>query len=284
MPNLSRRTSIFDRGAWSNYAASTYKGDRFTSAEVEANTQNPPTFAGGDLYVYINNIRVGNLESLTYTISIETVGQYNMGDRNPKAFTQGKRMIAGSMVFSQYDRHAVLQGVFNLTKLGVRTLGDLWEHTNTVNAADQLITQQATILGASNLALGSQGTTIAPDASPGNASARTADAYNLRGLSVEALNAELYQQLRNTARLLAATKLVYTDQLPPFDMTLIGMEKSGRAARSAIFGIQFVQETAGWTQNDLGSSMGLSFVCRHVEPWSPVELDAAGNTFRVPSY
>lgn len=265
----------FSRTAWSPYAVSTYKGDRFTADEVEANTSNPPTFAGGDLFIYINNIRVGNLESLTYTVSTETVGNYNMGDRNPKAFTQGKRMVAGSMVFSQYDRHAVLQGVFNLTKLGVRTLGDLWENTGAINAADALITKNTTLSMGNNTLPGA--TSVAPTYVPAvdaTNTTRIVDAYNLRGVSLESFNRELLEQLRQTARLIAATRLTYSDQLPPFDMTIIGMEKSGRAARAAIFGIQFVQETAGWTQNDLGSSMGLSFVARHVDPWSPIEMDA----------
>lgn len=225
-------------------------------------------FSGGDLHAYINDIKVGNLESVTWTVSVEVVGNYVMGRRDAVTYATGKRVLVGSMVFSQYDRHAILQQVFNLSNRGVNTLGDAWALSEaSLNSRIQTVAPaEAT---AAVKSLGS-----AADKYDGTASSYTATTFgNMRGLSPDEYRAQLADQIRNAAETVAATRFNYSDQIPPFDLTLVGVNKTGAAAKCTIFGMQITQETGGYSQNDMGNSVGVSYVALSATPWTP--LDAA---------
>jgi len=256
--------------------------DQFLGETADAYdaANNLQTFTGGDLQAYINNIKVGNLESCTWSISVEVVGNYVMGRRDAVTYTTGKRVVVGSVVFSQYDRHALLEGVFNLKKMKMRTMGNMWDYISTqgggTNQAQALARERYTLLAPLGVGAAA-GATAYSNAEPaaGNISANTGN-QQMRGLSGTDFDNQLAAQLRDTARLVGSQKINYSDQLPPFDLTLTGVTKNGTAARCAIFGMQITQETAGFSQNDLGNSVGMSFVALGVEPWRPVEFDAAG--------
>ncbi|MGL4820712.1 MAG: hypothetical protein ACRC5C_12135, partial [Bacilli bacterium] len=47
---------------------------------------------------------IGELQAITYSVTREKVPVYVMGDPNPKSFSRGKRGIAGSLVFTVFDR------------------------------------------------------------------------------------------------------------------------------------------------------------------------------------
>jgi len=69
-------------------------------------------FSGANITATIGNKKLGSLQALTCSITREVAALYGFGDANPKAFVKGKRGIAGSLVFTQFDRHALLQEVF----------------------------------------------------------------------------------------------------------------------------------------------------------------------------
>jgi len=113
-------------------------------------------------------------------------------------------------------------------------------------------------------------------------SSNGADATFLRGISRTAYEQELLRMETDAARSQGSVKFNYSDQLPPFDLTLVGVTKSGHAARCSIFGMQVTQETAGFSQNDLGNSVGMSFVALAVSPWGSLDdsaLEIAGRNF-----
>lgn len=240
-------------------------------------TNNLVVFSGGDLQVYINTIKVGNLEQFTYTVSTEVAGAYTMGSRNVRAFSTGKRVIVGSMVFAQYDRHAILEGVFNLSKLGIRTYGDLWDPSNNAgigNVGDALRKQDA-VLVSNNTGVRAS---FKPQYEPSvNASTLQREFnVNLRGISQDTWNQEMASQLRDTARWRAAERIRFMDQLPAFDMTITGVDKNGNAARMAIFGIQVTQESGGFSQTELGNSVGISYLAQSIDHWQAVDMSDSG--------
>lgn len=65
------------------------------------------TFGGADIVCTFNNVVIGELQALTYSVTREKGPVYVMGDPNPKSFSRGKRGIAGSMVFTIFDRDAL---------------------------------------------------------------------------------------------------------------------------------------------------------------------------------
>lgn len=235
-------------------------------------------FSGGDLTAYINNIKVSNLESVTWSTSVEVAGNYVMGRRNAVTYTKGKRVVVGSMVLSQYDKHALIEHVFHVSERGISTIGGLWNPSTNVGNA----------LATGNRAFtapGGVGTTtyIEKDQNVLGTDVIQGNNYLNRGLSREAFERQLQQQYAETAQLVGAQKFNYSDQIPPFDLTLVGVTQSGDAARCSLFGITVTQETGGFSQNDLGNSVGMSFVALAVSPWRPIVLDGTKGNIVAPA-
>ena len=263
------RRNVFQRYAYS---------PRYNYTEVDGINQanqgnNMVVFSGGDMQAYINNIKVGNLESVTWSISVEVVGNYVMGRRDAVIYTTGKRVVVGSMVLSQYDRHALLEQVFQISRRKITSIGSLWEmdkdfRNKTGQPGDQTA-QQVTVAGGT----GTNPTFLNLDKDAGQF-ATGANATFLRGISRTAYEEELRRMETDAARSAASVKFNYSDQLPPFDLTLVGVTKGGDAARCSIFGMQVTQETAGFSQNDLGNSVGMRFVGLAVSPWRSIDDSA----------
>lgn len=244
-------------------------------------TNNLVTFAGGDLEAFINNIRVGNLEQLTISTSTEIVGSYVMGRRDPVAFTKGKRVIVGSMVLTQYDRHAFLEQVFMLSRRGIRTIGQLWASDSPAAIARDNVTASNVITAGAAVTQGVRqaATGVTPSvnlAPPSNDFLFNVNSNIMRGLNPTEFAAQQVDQLATAARLIGAQKFEYSDQIPPFDLTLIGVDKFGHAAKVSIFGMEISQETSGWSQNDLGSSVGLAFVAKGTAHFNAIDGNEAG--------
>lgn len=257
-----------DPAVFKRYAYSSVDNDYVTSTgQYDTPATNLVTFTGGDLQAYINNMKVGNLESITWSVSVETVGNYVMGRRDPQTYTTGKRVIVGSIVFSQYDRHAFLEQVWNMSSRKLDRLSQLWSMDNAT--AGKLMNATTLVIGPSGTTAGTP-TTIAPTSNISNNTA------GMRGLSKKDFENQLAQHIRTTAELIGATRLNYSDQIPAFDLTLVGVSKAGYAARCAIFGMQITQETAGFSMNDLGNSVGMSYVALGVSPWRAIELGSTG--------
>ena len=98
-----------------------------------------------------------------------------------------------------------------------------------------------------------------------------------RGLNQAQLDAQLASQIAETVNIVQNEKVIYPDQLPPFDITLVGVNKAGYAAKCSIFGVEITQSTGSFNQNDMGSSVGMTFVCRMITPWTQIVING-GNT------
>ncbi|NDB81144.1 MAG: hypothetical protein EB127_00120 [Alphaproteobacteria bacterium] len=67
------------------------------------------SFSGADIKAVFANQEVGNLMAVSYAIQREKAPIYVLGEANPRAFSRGKRGIAGSLIFIQFDTHAILE-------------------------------------------------------------------------------------------------------------------------------------------------------------------------------
>jgi hypothetical protein len=76
-------------------------------AEFTARSFN--SFSGADIKAVFANQEVGNLMAVSYAIQREKAPIYVLGEANPRAFSRGKRGIAGSLIFIQFDTHAILE-------------------------------------------------------------------------------------------------------------------------------------------------------------------------------
>lgn len=278
----------FTRYAYSSFNAGAGSSSNPLANQIyQASNSNRTVFTGGDICAYINQIPVTNLESSSWTIQVDVVPNYVMGSRDAVAYTTGRRQISGTLVFSQYDRHALLEQVFQLSSLGFTTQGALWNSDNSTAAALQNstitttvnnttnsqiggLTLPGTFAGASQLTGSPAGAyTIVSGINPGTAQQQMA-ALNLQGLTSTQYDQFVQQAAQATAQVLGSTNLNYVDQIPPFDLTLIGVSRTGVAAKCSIFGIQCTTESGGFSSADISNAIGISYVALGVSPWRAI--------------
>jgi len=86
------------------------------------------SFSGCDIQALITfqnskketkTLLVGNIQSVSYSVTREKAPIYTLGSPDPKAFSRGKRGIAGNLVFVTFDRNA-LAGVMDETTFTAR--------------------------------------------------------------------------------------------------------------------------------------------------------------------
>lgn len=258
---------------------------RFAYGDNYANLNDPtvnsvvttrrPTFTGSDMFAYINNIPVLNLESCTWSISSEIIGDYVMGSPNAQAFRTGKRVIVGTMVFNQYDRHAIIEQVFQMTtsdsSKAIQNMGDLWDLTQNTTVPVQG-RAAPTILG-NNRGVNNPNIVLPMQGNDPNNNSYTS--LGLRGLSPEEFVRQRNEQIALSRNLVRRRKVDYSDMLPIFDLTLVGVNKNQDTTSATIHGIQITQETTGVSSSDMTNSVGVSFTALAVSPFRPVTVNAA---------
>lgn len=78
-----------------------------TFDEISRYTQTYTTFSGADIVAVFNGQPIAGLSGITWSISREKAPVFTMGSPNPRSFSRGKRGIAGSMIFTSFDRPAL---------------------------------------------------------------------------------------------------------------------------------------------------------------------------------
>lgn len=199
-------------------------------------------YSGADMHAMIHNREVGNLQAVTIQISREVAALYACGDPNAKTFVKGKRAIAGTLVFSQFDRHALLHSSFaeafngqfkdtvkNLSGAGLSP-DDLWRNQINVH--------------------GFSGVSVGDTEIPGGSGAT---------LAVTNEMAAVYRRI-------GEQRLRYTDQIPPFDVTICLVNDSGDASFCAIEGVVLINESSAFTIDNLNSDQAFTYIARAVIP------------------
>ncbi|HJS83591.1 MAG TPA: hypothetical protein VJ742_12230 [Nitrososphaera sp.] len=67
-------------------------------------TETYTTFSGADIVATFGEATVGSLSGITWSVTREKAPIYTMGSANPRSFSRGKRGIAGSLIFTVFDR------------------------------------------------------------------------------------------------------------------------------------------------------------------------------------
>jgi len=61
-------------------------------------TRSFSTFSGADIKAVFAGVEIGTLQAISYAVQREKAPIYTLGRANPRAFSRGKRGIAGTMV------------------------------------------------------------------------------------------------------------------------------------------------------------------------------------------
>ena len=192
------------------------------------------SFSGVDMLVVMGQQIIGEVQGLSYTITREKAPLYTMGSADPRAFSRGKRGIAGSMVFLIFDRSPLIS-----------TVG---AQDSAQYVANRYETESKRIAGVPKdqpnaLITGSAGTFGAATTDPDGSS-------NLIGAD----------------KVLARPQ--YPDQIMPFSVVITAANEYGHTAAMSINGIEIMNCGTGMSVDDISIDESCTFVCTGVSPWS----------------
>ena len=221
------------------------------TTSTKAIGQSYNSFSGVDIKAVFNNVVLGELQAISYSVTREKAPIYTMGAADPRAFGRDKRGIAGTMIFIVFDRGAL-----------VGTFGAF-----AVNPGDALN------FSADKEELRSVQASNTPNIQQGIEESR---------ILLEAARTE--SNLLNVGGDQAITAPWYADQIPPFDITLAAANEYGALAVMRIFQVEILNEGYGVSIDDIVSEQQMTYVARQVINWQNIpnpHIDKIGTATTV---
>jgi hypothetical protein len=199
------------------------------------------SFSGVDIKAVFASKVIAELQAISWSITREKAPIYTMGQADPRAFSRGKRGIAGTLIFIVFDRSVLLGtlGMFAAEDPGLYFLSD----KDDVKPADA---------GSHDLA-----TTNLASALSGNA-----------GATVQGQESELLTSIEDDQE---GSLAWYADQIPPIDITLAAANEYGSLAVMRIFGVEIMNEGCGVSIDDIVTEQQHTYVARTIIGWRPVK-------------
>ena len=81
---------------------------------VSEYTRSYNSFSGVDIKATFGGKVIGELQGVSFSVTREKAPIYTMGSADPRSFSRGKRGIAGSVIFTVFDRNALLEVFKNM--------------------------------------------------------------------------------------------------------------------------------------------------------------------------
>ena len=211
-------------------------------------TQSYNSFSGSDIRAVIGQFQFAELQAVSYSVTREKAPIYTMGSPDVRAFSRNKRGCAGSLIWINFDRHALLNVFRKAMARFVANVDDVLPdyQPDTNSTLDQVAIFNSQLVR-----------TVGP-----NVSATIDQLDNIPIDSVSSL------------KTLAAPW--YSDQILPFDITLAGTNEMGAATAMKIYGVEILNEGSGVSIDDAVTEMQATFVARFVEPWVAVASAFSG--------
>jgi hypothetical protein len=191
-------------------------------------TRSYSSFSGCDIRATFANVEIGTLQAISYAIQREKAPIYVLGEVNPKAFSRGKRGIAGTLIFIMFDDHAIFDA-FHRAPGGT-------DFINFVKDKRELGPDDF-----SSISLDRVDPPIGLDETLNPTSPW--DAWHVR-------------------------QAFYVDQIPPFDITVAAMNEMGAGAVFRVYGVELLNEGYGISVDDMVSEMQTTYVARHLSRWA----------------
>jgi hypothetical protein len=208
------------------------------------------SMSGSDIRAQIGPISFAELQAISYNVTREKAPIYVMGTADPVSYSRNKRGIAGSLVWINFDRHALLDAFRKVQATFVANKDDVrpaFATETSLYASDTAIFS-STPSRENNVPIGA-----------------TIDQARQSVTSVSGFKDLAYAW--------------YSDQVPPFDITLIGNNELGAATAAKILGVEILNEGMGISVDDAVTEMQATFVARLVEPMQAVQTPFLNSQF-----
>ena len=164
-----------------------------------------------------------------------------MGSAEPRSFTRGKRGIAGTLVFTVFDRDALIGALKEEGEKNFhRVLGNQNMQPMSIDQWDQSATN--TIGGVNN----SAGTD---------------------SLAGDATNSPSWQYAQNVTEEISnkEANIFYADEIPPFNITVSFANEYGQKATLVIYGVEILNEAIQFGIDNVTTEKAYTFVARKID-------------------
>lgn len=196
------------------------------------------SFSGVDIKAVFGTKAIGTLQGISYSISREKAPIYTMGSADPRAFARGKRGIAGSLVFIQFDSEPLIEEMSNLKFLSdIDDLRPQYEAGQDKPLTDPSVATPA-VAGAGSI--------------------------NVAGAGAIDQETDLGTTVFTDQEI--ATPW-YPDQIPPFDVVLAAANEYGAIASMQILGVELLNSGYGVSIDDIVSEHSYTYIAHGILPW-----------------
>ena len=212
-------------------------------ALTETYTKTYTTFTGCDIVAAFNGKVIGELQGITYSVSREKAPVYTMGSAEPRSFSRGKRGIAGTLVFTVFNRDALIEEFkdkLNGETLGIQKFKS--EGSREYLSIEDWDAQMSGYATAGNSEPTEDGTT---------------------GGKVSDLVGK-YQP-------------IYADEILPFDITITFANEYGQKAVLVIYGVELLNEGSGYSIDSVSTEKAYTFVARRIDYMKALDDDKDAN-------
>lgn len=206
-------------------------------------TRTYTSFSGCDIVASFNGKVCGELQGITYSVSREKAPIYTMGSAEPRSFSRGKRGIAGSLVFTVFDRDALIEEFkdkLNGERLGIQKFKS--EGSREFLAVEDWDAQMSDYAGGNNSEPNTDGTT----------GSKVSD-------------------------LVGKYAPIYADEILPFDITISFANEYGQKAVLTIYGVELLNEGSGFSIDSVSTEKAYTFVARRVDYMKALNGDNDSN-------
>lgn len=201
------------------------------------------SFSGSDIKCVIGERQFAELQAISYSVTREKAPIYTIGSADPRSYSRNKRGIAGTLIWTNFDRHALLDLFYQTASTFVANTDDIRPQFQFLSAQPQ---SQTAIFN----------------------SALTRTVGLPIGATVDALD---QLQVSAVSGLKELALPWYSDQILPFDITLAANNEQGAAMAMRIYGVEILNEGSGVSIDDAVTEMQATFVARYVQPWQVVQ-------------
>lgn len=209
--------------------------------------------SGVEIQAVFGNEKFGDLHMIKYATQRDTANVHVMGSVDPVSVAKGKRATTGACVFAIFEKDRLLEAMAKdhkvfLTNHELANYGTLNQRDKFSNSSTRSKANRA-------------GGTVRVD---GTISASSVDNMGYSVFAKSNFGQEVAPML--------------IDQIPPFDITLVGVsESTGDASRMVVHGVQFNSDQGGSSVDDLILERQVTFLARRISPWTQL-TDLEGGT------
>lgn len=200
-------------------------------ALTETYTKTYTTFSGCDIVAAFNGKVVGELQGITYSVSREKAPVYTMGSAEPRSFSRGKRGIAGTLVFTVFNRDALIEEFkekLNGETLGIQKFKS--EGSREYLSIEDWDSQMSSYASGGSNSVNTNGTTAG-----------------------------------KVSDLVGKYTPIYADEILPFDITITFANEYGQRAVLVIYGVELLNEGSGYSIDSVSTEKAYTFVARRID-------------------